>query len=197
MDCVSASINKMGDAFAAFAAASHEPPKAENRKFIETEEGSDESNDDDYNDEADVKSLLNASCREGWKCFQKGRWPRQFSVTFVDDIELSIDDDDDVGADEVLEKLAAITNKAFSKQLSFENVKNKKSTNERPKNCDKVFVLRVNKEIWKQMQRQPLTKKQNLRLMNVQSVVTKAAFAVLRVADGLLKNTNHENNFET
>lgn len=27
-------------------------------------------------------------------------------------------------------------------------------------------------------------------------VLTKAAFAVLRVADGLLKNTNHENNFE-
>lgn len=55
MDCES-DIDKMGGggAFVALEAASHELPKAEKRKFIETDEGSDESNDDDYDDEADL-----------------------------------------------------------------------------------------------------------------------------------------------
>ena len=54
MDCVSAGINKMGDAFAALAAAPRETPKSIKRK-LEMEEGSDyHSSMDDYDDENDI-----------------------------------------------------------------------------------------------------------------------------------------------
>lgn len=112
MDCVSAGINKIGDAFAALAAASRETPKAEKRKFQETDEGNDdESNDNDYDDEDDVKSLLNVSSSD--KDGNASKKEDDPGSSVLDDIELSIDDDDDVG-DEVSDKLAAITNKAFS-----------------------------------------------------------------------------------
>lgn len=66
-----------------------------------------------------------------------------------------LEDDDDVWP-VVAEKLANITNKAFSKQHAIESVKKKKEVH---KNCDKVMVPRVNKEIWWQMMKQGFTKK--------------------------------------
>ena len=54
MDCVSAGINKMGDSFAALAAAPRETPKSIKRKL--EMEGSDyHSSMDDYDDENDMK----------------------------------------------------------------------------------------------------------------------------------------------
>ena len=64
MDCVSAGINKMGDAFAVLAATPRETPKSIKRK-LEMEEGSDDhSSMDDYDDEDEIKSLLNTSSGE-------------------------------------------------------------------------------------------------------------------------------------
>lgn len=83
--------------------------------------------------------------------------------------------------------LRNITNKAFSKQHAIESVKKKKEVHKRPKNCDKVMVPRVNKEIWRQMMKQGFTKKRDLRLMNIQSAMTKSTCAILSVADSLLK----------
>lgn len=145
MDCVSAGINKMGDAFAALGAAPREPPKSVKRKFIKTEEGSgDDSSADDYDDEDDIKSLLNASSDH------KGQSPSHkeegSEKSVLDDIELSIDDDDDVG-ELISDKLAGITNKAFSKQLSLDTTKSKKSSHKRPKNSDKVVVPRVDRDM--------------------------------------------------
>ena len=97
-----------------------------------------------------------------------------------------LEDDDDVGLD-VGEKLATITNKAFSKQHSIESIKKKKDLHKRPRNCDKVIVPKVNKEIWRQMVKQGFTKKRDLRLMNVQSAITKSACAIISVAESLFK----------
>lgn len=83
--------------------------------------------------------------------------------------------------------LRNITNKAFSKQHAIESVKKKKEVHKRPKNCDKVMVPRVNKEIWRQMMKQGFTKKRDLHLMNIQSAITKSTCAILGVADSLLK----------
>ena len=47
--------------------------------------------------------------------------------------------------------------------------------------------------MWRQMQKQAFTKKRDLRIMNVQNAVTKATFAILRVADSLLKNKKDNN----
>lgn len=80
-----------------------------------------------------------------------------------------LEDDDDVGP-VVAEKLANITNKAFSKQHAIESVKKKKEVHKRRKNCYNVMVPRVNKEIWRQMMKQGFTKKKrDLRLMNIQN----------------------------
>ena len=54
------------------------------------------------------------------------------SCAVLDDIDASPDDDEDVGPD-MDDKLAAITNKAFSKHLSIEVVKKKKDAYSRPK----------------------------------------------------------------
>ena len=155
------------------------------------EEGSDDhSSMDDYADEDDMESLLNTTSGEKGQSFSNKE--EGFEKSILDDIELSIDDGDDVG-EVIAEKLAGITNKAFSKQLSLDSIKSKQSSHERPKNCDKVFVPQVKKEIGGQMQKQAFTKKRDLRIMNVQSAVTKATFAIFRVASGLLKNKNDNN----
>ena len=111
----------------------------------------------------------------------------------LDNIDASLDDDEDVGPD-VDEKLAAITNKAFSKHLSIDVVKKKKDAYSRPKNCDKVIVPKINKEIWRQMAKQNFVKKRDLRFMSVQSAITKSTCAVLQVAEKLLKLESNENN---
>jgi hypothetical protein len=108
------------------------------------------------------------------------------SDSLFHEMESLLEDDEDVGP-EVAEKLANITNKAFSKQLSIEVVRKKKEMHKRPRNCDKIIVPKVNKEIWRQMQKQNFTKRRDLRMMNIQSVVSKSACAILSVAQSLLK----------
>ena len=138
-----------------------------------------------------MESLLNTSSGEKGQSSNK---EEGYEKSVLDDIELSIDDEDDVG-EVIAEKLAGITNKAFSKHLSLRvySIKSKQSSHKRPKNCDKVFVPRVNKEIWRQMQKQAFTKKRDLRIMNLQNAVNKTTFAILRVADSLLKNKKDNN----
>lgn len=101
-------------------------------------------------------------------------------------LDTLLEDDEDVGI-AVDEKLVNITNKAFAKQHAIEAVKKKKEAHNRPKNCEKVIVSKVNKEIWRQMAKQGFTKKRDLRLMNIQSAITKNTCAILSVADNLLK----------
>ena len=95
------------------------------------EEGSDDhSSMDDYADEDDMESLLNTTSGEKGQSFSNKE--EGFEKSILDDIELSIDDGDDVG-EVIAEKLAGITNKAFSKQLSLDSIKSKQSSHERPK----------------------------------------------------------------
>ncbi|XP_061186239.1 uncharacterized protein LOC133194263 [Saccostrea echinata] len=49
------------------------------------------------------------------------------------------------------------------------------------------MVPKVNKEIWRQMKKKGFSKKRDLRLMNIQSAITKSTCAILSVADSLLK----------
>ena len=107
-------INKFGETFAALAVAPRETPKSIKRK-LEMEEGSDDhSSMDDYANEDDMESLLNTTSGEKGQSFSNKE--EGFEKSILDDIELSIDDGDDVG-EVIAEKLAGITNKAFSKQL--------------------------------------------------------------------------------
>lgn len=93
--------------------------------------------------------------------------------------------DDDIGPD-TNPKLANIANKAYAKLISGEIIKNKKSTYKRLKNCEKVVVLRINKEIWRRM-KVGFMKKRDMKMTQIQTCITKGAFAVMRVAQYKLK----------
>lgn len=185
MESVANGINKMGDAFTALAAAGPKQvtgqPATSKRSFDDLEEG--ETDDNDYYDDTDdVRSLLrSASNKQPPMEVEKAT----SSGSVLQEMDALLEDDDDIAVDE---KLANITNKTFAKQHAIEAVKKKKEAHKRPKNCEKVIVPRVNKEIWRQMAKQGFTKKRDLSLMNIQSAITKSTCAIVSVAGNLLKN---------
>ena len=203
MDCVATGITNMGAAFTTLAAAApaakvtDQPSSSGKRKIAETGEGgsddddTDDDDNDDMDDDGEIESLLSSAGATKCKSKSSEDSVSSKSDSLFHEMESLLEDDDDVGPD-VSEKLANITNKAFSKQLPIDIVKRKKETHKRPRNCDKVIVPRVNKEIWRQMHKQNFTKKRDLRLMNIQSVVSKSACAVLNVAHSLLNTTDSE-----
>ena len=87
----------------------------------------------------------------------------------------------------IMENVIKIFRQLYRHNLFIESIKKKKDLHKRPRNCDKVIVPKVNKEIWRQMMKQGFTKKRDLRLMNVQSAITKSACAIVSVAESLLK----------
>lgn len=187
MESVANGINKMGDAFTALAAAGPKQvtgqPATSKRSFDDQEEG-ETDDDDDYDDTDDVRSLLRSASNK--------QPPMEVeeatsSGSVLQEMDALLEDDDDVGI-AVDEKLANITNKTFAKQHAIEAVKKKKEAHKRPKNCEKVIVPKVNKEIWRQMAKQGFTKKRDLSLMNIQSAITKSTCAIVSVAGNLLKN---------
>ncbi|KAK3106382.1 hypothetical protein FSP39_018857 [Pinctada imbricata] len=193
MDCVANGINTMGSAFKTLAEANtkiNDQPHSSKRTAEKMEEGERDDDDDDddildYDDTDEVMSLLNSNqTKDAQQSSSK-------DGSLFNEMESLLEDDDDVGP-AVSEKLASITNKAFSKQLAIEAVKKKKEAHRRPKNCEKVIVPRVNKEIWRQMQKQNFTKKRDLRLMNIQSAVTKSTCAILNVAQSLLNKDSEK-----
>ena len=164
-------------------------PKRKIHDMSDDDEGDYDYDDEmslDYNDADDVDSLLNSSTREKQASSCSGTDDRDL----LDDIDASLDEDDDVGP-ETSPKLASIANKAFSKMPVIEIVKKKKNTYRKPKNCDKVLVPTVNREIWRRM-KQGFLKKRDLRLINIQSSLTKSAFAAIEVAQYLLKQEQKE-----
>lgn len=187
MESVANGINKMGDAFTALAAAGPKQvtgqPATSKRSFDDQEEG-ETDDDDDYDDTDDVRSLLRSASNK--------QPPMEVeeatsSGSVLQEMDALLEDDDDVGI-AVDEKLANITNKTFAKQHAIEAVKKKKEAHKRPKNCEKVIVPKVNKEIWRQMAKQGFTKKRDLSLMNIQSAITKSTCAIVSVAGNFLKN---------
>lgn len=187
MESVANGINKMGDAFTALAAAGPKQvtgqPATSKRSFDDQEEG-ETDDDDDYDDTDDVRSLLRSASNK--------QPPMEVeeatsSGSVLQEMDALLEDDDDVGI-AVDEKLANITNKTFAKQHAIEAVKKKKEAHKRPKNCEKVIVPKVNKEIWRQMAKQGFAKKRDLSLMNIQSAITKSTCAIVSVAGNFLKN---------
>ena len=135
MDTVATGINKMGDAFSALAASgprsmvTDQPSTSSKRSAALMEEG--ETDDSEYDDNDDVKSLLESG-NSGVKADLAEDQP---SGSVLEEMDALLEDDDDVGL-AISEKLANITNKAFSKQHSIDAVKKKKESHKRPKNCE-------------------------------------------------------------
>ena len=147
MDCVATGITNMGAAFTTLAAAApaakvtDQPSSSGKRKIAETGEGgsddddTDDDDNDDMDDDGEIESLLSSAGATKCKSKSSEDSVSSKSDSLFHEMESLLEDDDDVGPD-VSEKLANITNKAFSKQLPIDIVKRKKETHKRPRNCD-------------------------------------------------------------
>lgn len=142
---------------------------------IESDSDSDLSDNVLYDD--DVNSLING--------LSKTEVDKNYEDQWFDEIDQSLENDDDIGPD-TNPTLANIANKAFAKLISEEIIKNKKSTYKRPKNCEKVVVPRINKDIWSRM-KVGFMKKRDMKMTQIQTCITKCVFAVTQVAQYILQ----------
>ena len=113
---------------------------------------------------------------------------------FVDEIAEGFDTSDDVG-ENINEKLAAFVENRWGKQLKSEKIKAIIGKYNRPKNCKKLHTVKVNKGAWENLKWEK--KQADLRLSNMQLMLTKVGCITLQMADFLLKNLiNFDDNGE-
>ena len=84
----------------------------------------------------------------------------------------------------VAQKLAAIVNKRWGSKLGEAKLKEKLAKYNRPDNCEKLTVPKVNPEIWNKLKHG--TRSADVRLANMQKVLVKVGSAVAKSTDTLL-----------
>ena len=84
----------------------------------------------------------------------------------------------------VVQKLADIVNKRWGSKLEDAKLKEKLAKYNRPDNCEKLTVPKVNPEIWNKLKH--VTRSADLRLANMQKVLVKVGSAVAKSTDTLL-----------
>ena len=84
----------------------------------------------------------------------------------------------------VAQKLADIVNKRWGSKLEEAKLKEKLAKYNRPDNCEKLTVPKVNPEIWNKLKH--WTRSADLRLANMQKVLVKVGSAVAKSTDTLL-----------
>ena len=88
-------------------------------------------------------------------------------------------------SEKVAESMADIINKRFSEGLSDGKLKERQEKYQRPENCTKLVVPKVNKEIWKNL---PTATKQNdAKLAAIQRTIIKATSALAQSTQEILK----------
>ena len=96
-------------------------------------------------------------------------------VELLKSLEADFTDDEVVGA-KINQRLANIASNDKLKALLAKHAK--------PKNCPDITTVRVNPEIWDQMNN--FTRKADLRVSNIQQALQKATFGILKVCDKLV-----------
>lgn len=84
----------------------------------------------------------------------------------------------------VAQKLADIVNKRWGSKLEEAKLKEKLAKYNRPDNCEKLTVPKVNPEIWNKLKH--VTRSADLRLANMQKVLVKVGSAIAKSTDTLL-----------
>lgn len=116
--------------------------------------------------------------------------------SIVKDIELLKEIDQNLSQTEpvgpkIHENLANIANKRWGTVLPTDKLKTIMSKHLQPENCDGMSVPKVNKEVWDQMLH--ARKSADLRLSNIQSVLSKASFSLLKSCDHMVAQNVEEN----
>ncbi len=92
----------------------------------------------------------------------------------------------------VTKQLADITDKRWGKHLPPEKIKLLMGRYETPENCSELLPVRVNPEIWDQLN--ATRRKTDLQLSNIQQTARKVAIAILQIVNHLLPQTKDEEN---
>ena len=114
--------------------------------------------------------------------------PPKLSSSVTEDAllnEIAQDFESDEQTDpKVAQKLADIVNKRWGSKLEEAKLKEKLAKYNRPDNCEKLTVPKVNPEIWNKLKH--VTRSADLRLANMQKVLVKVGSAVAKSTDTLL-----------
>lgn len=105
------------------------------------------------------------------------------SESLLTELEAAINDEENLGP-KITQKLADMTLKCWGKKLSQEKLKTLLSNHEVPENFLKMVVLRVNREIWSQLNTHRRTS--DLRLNNMQKTLLRATCTVLSMCNKAL-----------
>ena len=117
----------------------------------------------------------------------KGDPPKLDSSVTEDTLlnEIAQDFESDEQTDpKVAQKLAAIVNKRWGSKLGEAKLKEKLAKYNRPDNCEKLTVSKVNPEIWNKLKLG--TRSADVRLANMQKLLVKVGSAVAKSTDTLL-----------
>jgi hypothetical protein len=164
--------------------AKQERPSKRRRRRKST--SAEESPDDEI---SDTEKLCGAADFAETSSQREGDTPNGQMISESDDNLLSeiaqeFDGGDDTGPN-VSEKLADIVNKRWAEKLDDSKFKSKLEKYNRPANCTRLLVPKVNPEIWANLNHN--TKSADLRIVNFQKTLTKAGSALTKMTDSLLE----------
>ena len=206
MNCTESSMTAMGDSFAALSqqrwpakrdscAGNLEPLAGRAKKPRTCVNGSDSDSEDDVStvlnrgaDQNEIQEIesgktLPANTQDSCKSEGKDELLNKLALNFTKDYKVR---------SPVSKQLVEIINERWASKLSDNNLKELSQKYDRPENCDKLAVLKVNPEIWGKLTH--YGKKQDLRLSAIQSMTVKVGAVIAQSVQNLMdfwtKGTN-------
>ena len=167
------SFNDLSSADSESEATDHE---ASNKRRREEDELSISPSDDD------ITEFLKESNSQEVEMAAKTAEPNE-EVELLKSLEADFTDDELVGA-KINQRLANIASKRWGITLPNDKLKALLAKHARPENCPDITMVRVNPEIWDQMNN--FRRKADLRVGNIQQALQKATFGMLKVCDKLV-----------
>lgn len=130
----------------------------------------------------DINELLEQSNPKEVEVPAKTAEPEE-DVELLKSLEADFTDDEIVGA-KINQRLANIASKRWGITLPNDKLKTLLARHARPENCPDITTVRVNPEIWDQMNN--FRRKADLRVSNIQQALQKATFGILKACDKLV-----------
>ena len=130
----------------------------------------------------DINEFLEESNAKEAEVTTKTTEPKE-EVELLKSLEADFTDDELVGA-KINQRLANIASKRWGITLPNDKLKALLAKHAKPENCPEITTVRVNPEIWDQMNN--FRRKADLRVSNIQQALQKATFRILKVCDKLV-----------
>ena len=141
--------------------------------------------------DGDIADLLEGSNSKEVEAPSKTTEPEE-ELELLKSLEADFTDDENVGA-KINQSLANIASKRWGITLPNDKLKALLAKHAKPENCADISTVRVNPEIWDQMNN--FKRKADLRVGNIQQTLQKATFGILKASDRLVDqqpNTDKE-----